>query len=328
MSTFTSSNGAHNHTLSGSTGADGTQNTGSTGGSADHNVLQPYTVVNYIIKTVSTVTGNGNISAEYLRAQELADQTTNIAANDHIKFDTNQASSGGSISLDTSTTYTTTAAVASVGRFTLIGGKTYLLRGTLPSVDFSTTSGTVTYQWWDATNSTALGSSAVISTHAISGNGTGGYAEAVVTPASDILVELRIIAATAVSRIGVNGNDNGQASALIQLLVGVSTGGSGSGSGSSAFSVVTKNANYTLTNTDTMVLASASGGNITLTLPTANSVPGQRYYIKRTDSSANTLTIARTSSDLIDGATSASIVNQYTTMGFVADTSSNNWYVI
>ncbi len=83
---------------------------------------------------------------------------------------------------------------------------------------------------------------------------------------------------------------------------------------------------YTITSSDTVVIADASSNNVTITLPAASGVTGYRYYVKRKDGSANTVTIARTGSDTIDGATSQTLNQQYTSATVVSDGS--NWYII
>jgi hypothetical protein len=70
--------------------------------------------------------------------------------------------------------------------------------------------------------------------------------------------------------------------------------------------VVVKSSTYTLTSNDEVVLANASGASFTLTLPTAIS-NSNVYSIKKTDSSGNTVTIATSSGQTIDGGSTAVI---------------------
>ncbi len=83
---------------------------------------------------------------------------------------------------------------------------------------------------------------------------------------------------------------------------------------------------YTITSADTVVIADATSNNITVTLPVASGVTGYRFYVKRKDGSGNTVTIARSGSDVIDGATSQTLNAQYTSATVVSDGS--NWYII
>lgn len=77
-----------------------------------------------------------------------------------------------------------------------------------------------------------------------------------------------------------------------------------------AANIVTKTANATLgLDEQGLVLVSAAAGNVTLTLPAVNAISGVplRYMIVRTDTTANTVTIARGSTDTIQGATSLTL---------------------
>lgn len=113
---------------------------------------------------------------------------------------------------------------------------------------------------------------------------------------------------------------------IVRLGEGVGEGEGGEGGLSAIFNVSTKTSNYTITTDDTMVLADATSDNVTITLPLASEAEGYRFYIKRIDDSGNTVTIARSGSDTIDGGTSASINGQWTVVGAVSD--GNAWYLI
>jgi len=62
--------------------------------------------------------------------------------------------------------------------------------------------------------------------------------------------------------------------------------------GGMSIKVATKTANYTATASDYAILVDATSGAKTISLPAASSVPGQVYHIKKTDASANAVTIA------------------------------------
>lgn len=93
------------------------------------------------------------------------------------------------------------------------------------------------------------------------------------------------------------------------------------------FATTSKSADYTITSSDTVIFADCTSGNVIITLPTASTVSGYRFYIKRTDGSANTVSVARSGSDTIDGATSQSLTAQYTSVTVVSD-GSTHWYII
>lgn len=89
-----------------------------------------------------------------------------------------------------------------------------------------------------------------------------------------------------------------------------------------AFTTITTST--TLSPSVNAVLVDATSGNITVTLPTAvgANIP---YIVKRKDATSHTVTIATTSSQTIDGATTVQIQFQYTSVTMVSD--SSNWWV-
>jgi hypothetical protein len=92
------------------------------------------------------------------------------------------------------------------------------------------------------------------------------------------------------------------------------------------FATSTQTSNYTITGTDVVVFANAASGNVTITLPLAASFGGYRFYVKRIDSSGNTVSIARSGSDTIDGQTSVTVASQYDSYTVVSN--GTLWYII
>ena len=90
---------------------------------------------------------------------------------------------------------------------------------------------------------------------------------------------------------------------------------------------VDTNGSFTLTNANVVCLANAATGAIVYTLPTAAVNQGHRFYIKKTDSSANTITINRAGADTIDGATSQVIRVQYQCLMLVSDGTAA-WFIL
>ena len=88
----------------------------------------------------------------------------------------------------------------------------------------------------------------------------------------------------------------------------------------------TKTSSYTIQGTDVIIFANAGTVSVTITLPTAASFAGYRFYVKRTDSSGNSCSVARSGTDTIDGQTSISLDLQYTCLTLVSDGSA--WYII
>lgn len=141
---------------------------------------------------------------EYVFAKMATQQTTNVAANDHLKFDTVLTSRGGSVALDTTTAYSNTAGAASIGRFTLKAGLTYKLTAGVPYILGSGATGLLEATWYDATSGANLPGSpltALVATTATNDIG-GGVACAIFTPTQDTLVEVRITTGTALTQIG------------------------------------------------------------------------------------------------------------------------------
>lgn len=81
-------------------------------------------------------------------------------------------------------------------------------------------------------------------------------------------------------------------------------------------------------NPNEIFLVNCTSGAVTVTLPDATSINFNQnvYTVKKTDSSSNYVTINTTSSQTIDGSTSATIMVQYASVGLVSDGS--NWNVI
>lgn len=90
------------------------------------------------------------------------------------------------------------------------------------------------------------------------------------------------------------------------------------------FSIQTKTTTYTAVMGE-YVSCNATGGAFTVTLPTAVGFDGEMIKIKKTDSSANAITVATTSAQTIDGASTFTIRSQYDVNAFTSDGS--NWMV-
>lgn len=79
-----------------------------------------------------------------------------------------------------------------------------------------------------------------------------------------------------------------------------------------------------LLETDYYMVGDTTGGNITFTLPKANSCRNKQYYVKK-KVAGNTLTVAANSADNIEGAASVAFTTQYDGSGFISD-GVNRWY--
>jgi len=80
-----------------------------------------------------------------------------------------------------------------------------------------------------------------------------------------------------------------------------------------------------MTSNDDIILANAAGGALTITLPTA--VGSTKVYaVKKIDSSANTVTVATTGGQTIDGGATAVMKVQYACVTVASDGA--NWFVV
>lgn len=88
--------------------------------------------------------------------------------------------------------------------------------------------------------------------------------------------------------------------------------------------ITSVSATYSILTTDQTVLASA-GSAFTATLPTAAGATGKVYTIKKTDSSANAVTVEGFGTETIDGALYKTLSTQYESIKVVSD--GTNWQV-
>lgn len=91
-------------------------------------------------------------------------------------------------------------------------------------------------------------------------------------------------------------------------------------------STTTKTANYTALSTDQVILVNATGGNVTIALPAAATVAGHVYYIKKIDSSGNSVIIDPNGAETIDGASTVTTTTQYESFTIVSDGVA--WFII
>jgi hypothetical protein len=84
---------------------------------------------------------------------------------------------------------------------------------------------------------------------------------------------------------------------------------------------------YTAATNDQVILASASSGNVQVNLPVGAAVPGREYVIKKTDATANTITILANGTDTIDGQASVVMTIQYQSFSIVSD-GAGHWYIL
>lgn len=103
---------------------------------------------------------------------------------------------------------------------------------------------------------------------------------------------------------------------------------SGSGAGAWRYQEKTlaKTANYTATGDETVITCDSTSAAFTITLPPAASFANKHYYIKKTSSDFNAVTIDGNASETIDGQTTTTINTQYETIKIVCD--GLNWFIL
>lgn len=167
--------------------------------------------------------------------------------------------------------------------------------------------------------SSSYASSTLTNTHLFVGNGSN--------VATDVAMSGDVTLANtgAVTLATVNANVGSFTNASITVNAkGLITAAS-SGTSSGSLTAVTKTTNYSLLTTDTVILGDSSAGAITFTLPTAVGNNGLRYYIKKIDSTSNSVTIATTSSQTIDGELNQTLNISMSSVILISD--GTNWYV-
>jgi len=90
------------------------------------------------------------------------------------------------------------------------------------------------------------------------------------------------------------------------------------------WNTITKTTTYTARAGD-MVLADTTGGGFTVTLPLSSANANLPVRVKKTSSDGNTVTVGRTSADLIDGQTTQTFTAQYTAIEVLSDGAGNWW---
>jgi hypothetical protein len=83
---------------------------------------------------------------------------------------------------------------------------------------------------------------------------------------------------------------------------------------------------YAIIPTDNIILADATSAGFTVTLPSAIGLAGAKFTIKRINSNANNVTIATTSAQTIDGATTQVLTMPFSSFDLVGD--GTNWQII
>lgn len=95
---------------------------------------------------------------------------------------------------------------------------------------------------------------------------------------------------------------------------------------SPVWAVRSVSANTTLAATDGLLLINAGSGSLVITLPSPASVTGRPFYLKRTDSASNYVTVNPSGSELLDGGLHAYLSNSEAAIILISD--GTNWQVL
>lgn len=133
-----------------------------------------------------------------------------------------------------------------------------------------------------------------------------------------------------VARLPTVGGDNNTWGSILNsyLSVSINTDGTlNSGAVATASrNISVQTSNYSPgTTTSEIILANANSGAVSITMPSAVA-NNNLYFIKKTDTSINYVTINTTSSQTIDGGLSAVLKVPYVSVTLVSDGA--NWFVI
>jgi hypothetical protein len=142
--------------------------------------------------TIATEGGSGSFAASYLRGSRIATQT--IAVGGIVIFSNIDNSSGGDISLNTST-----------GKITLAPGNTYRLRGAVPNFSGGQRPAFI---WYNETSSANVGS-ATFSYNPGDAAALGAFgapAELIITPTVSTVLSFRLLSSLSSGNVTVGGN--------------------------------------------------------------------------------------------------------------------------
>ena len=87
-----------------------------------------------------------------------------------------------------------------------------------------------------------------------------------------------------------------------------------------------KTTSFTVDTTAVLWLCNATGGAIVATLPPVAGLAGRTYWFKKTDASANNVTVTGSGAETIDGSNTKALTTQYAKSGLVCDGS--QWSII
>ncbi|OQX87785.1 MAG: hypothetical protein B6D55_02430 [Candidatus Omnitrophica bacterium 4484_70.2] len=87
----------------------------------------------------------------------------------------------------------------------------------------------------------------------------------------------------------------------------------------STYHIITVTDDYSVSKDNCVILADASSGHIWISLPSPSEVKNKKFYIKKIDSSSNTVEIDISGGSTIDGSTSVTLSTQYERIEVISD---------
>ncbi len=97
--------------------------------------------------------------------------------------------------------------------------------------------------------------------------------------------------------------------------------------GSVSAKTVSATSNYKMGASDFAILANAKSAGFTVTLPPAATAAGMIVFVKKIDTSTNSVKVAASGSNKIEGKSSQSLAKTYKSLTLISDGSSN-WYIL
>jgi len=88
--------------------------------------------------------------------------------------------------------------------------------------------------------------------------------------------------------------------------------------------IVSKTANYTITATDYVVLCDTSSATFTISLPAASGFTGRIFYVKKTDTSTNSVSIDPNGTETLDDRSFFNLRRRFAAVAFISD--GTNWF--
>ena len=162
--------------------------------------------------------GNG-VVASYMQAF-MNTTYSNLAATDHLRFDTVTTQSGSDITLDSATAYSTANNVPSIGRFTLKAGKTYKLSYRAGTIN--TTDTYMRYAWNNVDTGAQIGEAQTAWDGGAYPYASGGDLATIFTPTVDTRVAVRINSVGSGTNTWYGGNGVDSQSVIIEVIAGQS----------------------------------------------------------------------------------------------------------